>query len=267
MQIRDWMSPDPLTVRRGAALEDALQLISERGIRHLPVVDARGELVGMLSDRDIIGAPRGDDDREALTIGAVMSHPVHTVGSDATIAEAARTMLSRRINSVPVVDDGKLVGLVTSSDCLLALLESEHHTGDEVQRPPDNVVSELAVLDVDRCMQLLATQRVGRLGFIRDEHPEVLPLNYRWHSGSIVMRIGYGSLLEAVHRQEVAFEVDGASADAGRWSVMVRGQAEEVWQAEEISQLDTLGMRPWAPGHRDHYVRITPQRITGRMLA
>lgn len=266
MHVREWMSPDPITVERGTGLDEVLRLITERGIRHIPVVDGNGAVVGMLSDRDVMGTradTAGDDD---ATAAAVMSSPVHTVRADATVAEAARTMLSRRINGVPVVEDDKLVGLVTSSDCLLALLETEHRPVGDMTKRPENV-SGLAPIDVDRCMELLATQSIGRLGFIRDGHPEVLPLNYRWQLGAVILRIGYGSLLETVHRHSVAFEVDGADEQDNRWSVVIRGQAEEVWQADEIAELDTLGLRPWAPGKKDHYVRILPTRISGRIIA
>lgn len=266
MQVREWMSPDPLTVERGTNIDEVLRLITERGIRHVPVVDGSGALVGMLSDRDVMGAARDDTVDDETTAAGVMSSPVHTVAADASIAEAARTMLSRRINGVAVVEDDKLVGLVTSSDCLLALLETEHRPVGDMTKRPENV-SGLAPIDVDRCMELLATQSIGRLGFIRDGHPEVLPLNYRWQLGAIILRIGYGSLLETVHRHTVAFEVDGADEDDNRWSVVIRGQAEEVWQADEIAELDKLGLRPWAPGRKDHYVRILPTKISGRMIA
>lgn len=267
MRVREWMSPDPITVERGTAVDEVLQLISERGIRHVPVVDANGAVVGMVSDRDVMRISGTDRDPDGeTTADGVMSAPVHTVTADATIADAARTMLSRRINGVPVVEDDKLVGLVTSSDCLLALLETEHRPAGDMTRRPENV-SGLAALDVDRCMELLATRSIGRLGFIRDGHPEVLPLNYRWQLGAVILRIGYGSLLETIHRHSVAFEVDGADEDDSRWSVVIRGQAEEVWQADEIAELDKLGLRPWAPGQKDHYVRILPTKISGRIIA
>lgn len=275
MQVRDWMSPDPVTVTRDTTVEDARRIISVRGVRHLPVVDAGGALVGMVSDRDIlagerVGAagehhtrPRG----EPGTVAAIMSHPVHSISEDASMTDAARAMLSRRINAVPVVGEGKLLGLVTSSDCLLALLETGKEPEDRSSTASEKTPGSRRIdeLDVDQCMALLPREQLGRLAFVREGHPDLLPLNYRWHAGSVIVRIGYGDLLDTIHRHEATFEADGTDA-IGRWSVIVRGQAEEVWQTDEIAELDELGLQPWAPGTKDHYVRITPTRITGRVI-
>lgn len=100
-----------------------------------------------------------------------------------------------------------------------------------------------------------------------DDTPEIRPLNYVLHRGSVVVRIGYGTLLDAVHQQPVLFEVD--HADAARrtgWSVIVRGIAEEIWRSDELEIVRESGLRPWAPGSRDHYVRIISTSITGRRI-
>ena len=283
MRVRQCMSPDPTTIGADAPVGEARRMIAELGVRHLPVVDVRGRLAGMLSDRDVragaaVGAagehprPQGDPD----SVAGIMSHPVHTVDVTATIAAAARLMLSRRISAAPVVDGDKLIGLVTSSDCLLALLET---LGDEdlpentavmdvtgLQAPRDPAAeSALHDLDVEEAMVYLAGSRLGRLAFVRDGKPDVVPLNCRWHAGAVIVRIGYGPLLEAVQGGEVVFEVDGVDGQAP-WSVVVHGRAEEIWDPEAIAELDALGLRPWAPGVRDHYVQIRPTRITGRVI-
>jgi acetoin utilization protein AcuB len=133
MQVRDWMSSDPVTVSVDDTVSEARRLLDTEGVRHLPVVDDT-RLVGILSDRDVAireAALRQavlrndiatllDDERP---VEAVMSSDVHTVGADVPIAEAARTLVSRRINALPVVEDGRLVGILTSTDCLLATLD------------------------------------------------------------------------------------------------------------------------------------------------
>lgn len=136
MRVREWMSPDPVTVEATMTVREARRLLAYYGIRHLPVV-RDGAVVGMLSDRDL----RLDDDVvEALAHGVpaaelgldrpvevVMSSPVHTIGDGEPIEAAARLMLSRRISAVPVLDgEGALVGLVTTTDCLLASLHPAH---------------------------------------------------------------------------------------------------------------------------------------------
>ncbi len=125
MRVREWMSPDPVTVAPSTSVDEARHLLDTYGVRHLPVVD-HGRVVGMISDRDVRLAHRAlataPADREQVDVAAVMSTPVHVVDADAEIEQAARLMLSRRISALPVLDNGELVGLVTTTDCLLASL-------------------------------------------------------------------------------------------------------------------------------------------------
>jgi acetoin utilization protein AcuB len=134
MQVREWMSPDPVTVTPQTTVADARTLLSEHGFRHLPVVDG-GVLVGIVSDRDVAINPRAlraavrshtvgdlvDDDR---TVEAVMSRDPHVVDAEATLDAAARLLVSRQISALPVIDDGRaLIGIITVVDCLLASLQ------------------------------------------------------------------------------------------------------------------------------------------------
>lgn len=137
-RVDDWMTPDPVTVSPGETIEDARGLLRHYGIRHLPVVDGHGRVLGVISDRDV----RVDDERlrrlshlpqVAEALGAerlvedVMSSPPHNTAPDASVDEAARLMMSNRIHALPVVDEGRLVGVITTTDCLLASL-SPHTT-------------------------------------------------------------------------------------------------------------------------------------------
>lgn len=130
MRVSEWMSPDPVSVAPQDTVRHARQLLHRYGVRHLPVVD-RGQVVGVISDRDvrIDESSLEDDPAEQLdrSLGTgrqvveVMSSPPHTIRAEATMQDAARLMLSRRISALPVVDDaGELVGIVTTTDCLLA---------------------------------------------------------------------------------------------------------------------------------------------------
>lgn len=133
MQVREWMSPDPVTVTSQTSVGEARQQLSDHGFRHLPVVD-RGRLVGILSDRDVALNPRAvraavrdhmvtellDDDRP---VEAVMTGDPHVIAADDTLQAAARLLVSRQINALPVVAEGRLVGIITSVDCLLATLQ------------------------------------------------------------------------------------------------------------------------------------------------
>lgn len=123
-------------------------------------------------------------------------------------------------------------------------------------------------LTVKDCLDLLETQDLGRLAYVVDGKPRILPLNYAMHQGSIVFRTGYGEVLDTIHLQEVEFEVDhGASETETGWSVIVHGVAEEIWRPEELEIARDLALRPWAPGNRDHYVRILSTAITGRRIS
>ena len=88
------------------------------------------------------------------------------------------------------------------------------------------------------------------------------------HISSIVFRTGPGSkLAAATSTQVLAFEVD--EVDAGwqtGWSVLLRGRATEIDDAEEIRKLVNLGLRPWSAGGKDHWVRLRATRISGRHL-
>jgi nitroimidazol reductase NimA-like FMN-containing flavoprotein (pyridoxamine 5'-phosphate oxidase superfamily) len=120
---------------------------------------------------------------------------------------------------------------------------------------------------VDEALSLLATQELGRLIFTHDDRPRVLPLNFAVHQGAVVFRTSYGDLLDHVHLTEVLFEVDHAEpATQTGWSVIVTGRAEEIWRTDELARVRELQLRPWAPGERDHFVRIVSTRITGRVI-
>jgi acetoin utilization protein AcuB len=133
MRVSEWMSPDPVALGPEDTVQEARALLRRYGIRHLPVVD-RGRVVGVLSDRDVrideVLLAELSHVSDVKTLGGggravadVMSSPAHLVAEDETMEAAARLMLSRRISALPVVDaEGALVGMVTTTDCLLATL-------------------------------------------------------------------------------------------------------------------------------------------------
>jgi uncharacterized protein len=125
----------------------------------------------------------------------------------------------------------------------------------------------LETLSVDDCLRLLASRYVGRIAFVFDGRIELLPVNYVVYQGSIVFRIGYGGALEGVFGQWVAFEIDDIDETYHTgWSVVVHGKAEEVWQPADLDAMRALPLRPWAPGERDHYVRVLSTAVTGRQI-
>jgi uncharacterized protein len=126
---------------------------------------------------------------------------------------------------------------------------------------------QMTELSVEECLELLRTQALGRLVYVMGGEPQIRPLTYGLHQGSVAFRIGYGDLLDAVHQQPVLFEVDHADAATRTgWSVIIHGIAEEIWRSEELTIAHEIDLQPWAPGNRDHYVRILPTAITGRRI-
>ena len=125
--MQDWMKQKVLTLGPEASAFEALRLCRERRIRHIPVVkDER--LVGIISDRDLRDAspPLGDPERvstmKEIRLEEVMTREVITTHPEDTIVHAVREMYERKIESLPVVDEEKLLGIVTSSEVMRALI-------------------------------------------------------------------------------------------------------------------------------------------------
>ncbi len=127
----------------------------------------------------------------------------------------------------------------------------------------------LEILTSDECDRLLARGVIGRIAFVAAGEPVILPVNYRYHRGMIVLRTGRGEKLDAAGlAAPCAFEVDDwDEATRQGWSVVVRGTMEEVYRPDEVAELEALGLRPWAsPEVRHIWIRIRPDEITGRRL-
>jgi len=117
--VADIMTTDVTTVNPHQTLADALALLRIHLFHHLLVVDAEEKLVGVLSDRDLLGAVARARDLSALEIGRIMTPRPFTVAPECSLALAASEMVSKKINCLPVVnDDQMVVGIVTSTDLL-----------------------------------------------------------------------------------------------------------------------------------------------------
>ena len=133
----------------------------------------------------------------------------------------------------------------------------------------DETVVWVDDLDTEVCWRLLARESVGRVAFTDDAGPLVLPVNHHVDGRSIVFRTGATALLEALGGgAPVSFEVDEADSfgETG-WSVLVRGRAAEITDRSDRAQVETLSVHPWAPGERDHWIRIAPEAVSGRAIS
>jgi CBS domain-containing protein len=130
MRVRDIMTTKPITVDPETPMLEARQWMLHKRIRHLVVVED-GRVVGIVTDRDIrLNLPSPATSLSVwelnyllarLTVGGVMSAAVLVVDPDRPVAEAARIMIDHKIGALPVVEDGRLVGIVTESDFVRAM--------------------------------------------------------------------------------------------------------------------------------------------------
>ncbi len=133
LPVETWMRRPVITVHPEVPITEALGLMRRGRFRHLPVVDGRGRLVGIVSDRDL--------GRPASSVREVMTPDVVTVKPSTDIRHAARLMRERKIGSLPVIEDGRPVGILTETDVLRALEEllRSHVTRPTPARPGDAV--------------------------------------------------------------------------------------------------------------------------------
>jgi len=133
MLVKDRMTLDPVTVTPGTSFPEAFQIIRERVIRHLPVVDDEGKLVGVVARTDLLHASPSTATTLSvfemsfllanLHVQKVMSTPPVTVSEDAPLEEAARVMVEKRIGCLPVMRNGELAGLITETDIFEVFVE------------------------------------------------------------------------------------------------------------------------------------------------
>lgn len=152
-------------IKRMDTLEHAYKLLTKIGTRHLPVVDEKNEVIGMLSDRDVIRAmkkpvnsgwsalppnPEFDPDD---SVQEFMSWPIGTIDESASVVQAAELMLERKISALLVTRNSMAVGIVTTEDLLTALVKDQktslsdiknHVFGAIYRSPVGNIIQSLA---------------------------------------------------------------------------------------------------------------------------
>jgi acetoin utilization protein AcuB len=132
MLVRERMTPNPVTITPDTSVSDAMRLMREKRIRRLPILDARHQLVGIVSDSDLLYATPSPvtslsvweihDLLYKLKVEKVMTYEVKTVTEDTPLEQAARIMTDNRIGGLPVMRDKQLVGIITETDIFKALL-------------------------------------------------------------------------------------------------------------------------------------------------
>jgi acetoin utilization protein AcuB len=158
MLVGDRMSHPVVTIPPDMPVVDALNLMRVEHIRRTPVVDEKGKLVGIVSDKDLLNASPSAATTlsvweinyllSKITVKDVMTKDVVTITEDTPIEEAARIMADNKIGGLPVVRDGKVVGIITETDLFKILLEmmGARAPGVRVSILVPNVRGELALI-------------------------------------------------------------------------------------------------------------------------
>jgi CBS domain-containing protein len=126
LQVKDVMSREVHTVERNDELGIADALMKQERVRHLPVLDEDGEVCAVVSQRDLFrgallralgfGSRAEELMLKQVVVKEAMSSEIQTTAPDTPVADAARLMIERKIGCLPVIENGKLVGIVTETD-------------------------------------------------------------------------------------------------------------------------------------------------------
>lgn len=119
MIASDIMTRQVATIRPEASAQEAAQLLDEKRISGAPVVDADSKIIGIITEADIISKVN----RDGLCVADIMSHDVIAISEETPVSEIAALLTERKIKRVPVVCDGKLVGIVSRADIVHAVAQ------------------------------------------------------------------------------------------------------------------------------------------------
>ncbi len=170
MHVRDLMTTDVVTVRTSTPLKEVARLLLDRRISGVPVVDDAGAVLGVVSEADflrkeavepshrrrpglrwLVHDRHADEDRQrvaAVSAGEAMTAPAITIEADRPLSEAARRMTEARIKRLPIVEDGRLVGILTRSDVVRAYARTDSELF-QAAAVAVRAVDGLRVIDVD----------------------------------------------------------------------------------------------------------------------
>jgi uncharacterized protein len=125
----------------------------------------------------------------------------------------------------------------------------------------------LEVMTEHEVLAAVARESLGRIGFVVDGWPVVLPVNFVLDGHDVVFRSDPGAKLDASRGGRACFQVDRAECLYERgWSALALGTADRIDDPAEIDRLQRLGLRPWAGGAKANWVRITVHQWSGRRL-
>jgi len=183
---RNWMSSPVITATKDMHLSDARKLISERKIRALPVVE-NGQLIGIVTRRGLLrmdlsllqeDAQYLDLDPAEMKVQDVLTLNPITIRPEALIPKAARIMLENKITALPVIENGKMVGILTNSDLLRFIIAEypvvknkkpvSHYMTDEIVsiRPDDSLLEAHRLMGTKRIRSLVVMEGDKMVGLV-----------------------------------------------------------------------------------------------------
>jgi CBS domain-containing protein len=130
VNVADVMTTRVRSVRSATSLKETAALMTEHRITGLPVVEGEGSVIGVVSQGDVLRTLTAEE--HAATVGDAMTAPAVTIEPTASVAEAARVMLERGINRLPVVLAGELVGILSRSDLVRTFTRSDAEIEREI---------------------------------------------------------------------------------------------------------------------------------------
>lgn len=234
MLVRSRMTPDVITVTPDTTLAEALSLARTHRIRHLPVMNA-GRLAGLVTDRDLrqamppVWADRQEELQTALRtrrVGELMTTTIITASPDLPVEEAGKLLYQNRIGCLPVMEDEKLVGILTETDLLRAFVElfGTNQPSSRVEVRMSNKPGELA-----RVVRVIGIeQRVNITGL-------VLPPT---HAGDMSLAIMHlqtlnpGPVIESLRK--LGYEVGWPSLDLEDSGPVV---TPGYWRVDRVSSI------------------------------
>ena len=191
MKVRDLMTEEVVSVTPDTSLRAAASLLAERRISGMPVVNDSAEVVGVLSEADILVKAGGsvarnrllgwlldpdvglEDKIRANTVGEAMSAPAVTIAPQRSVHEAARLMVGEDVNRLPVVEAGTLVGILTRADVVRAFTRSDAEIAEEIRT---EILRRTFWLEPGRVAVTVVDGHVSIVGDVETEaDAEVLP--------------------------------------------------------------------------------------------
>ena len=156
MRVKNRMTRAPITADPKTTYNEALRLMENNSIHHLPILNKKGDLVGIVTKSDMLEAEPSRVTTlsifeiaallDKVTMDQIMSRPVKAVGGDCSISEAAHFMLEEGIGCLPVMEESKLVGIITDSDIFKTFVEvtGGGESGTRIEAKLPNVMGQLA---------------------------------------------------------------------------------------------------------------------------